>query len=214
VSDSSTVLKDIKFSAFNSSPHPSLIFQICDTISLLKGHNFVLKWFPGHCKNSYIDKSDQLAKASAFLATTTDINFTRDEATYVVKEWIWDSWMKEWESEPVTTYQKMFQIKRKYKKFQLSRKAERIINRFRLLQTRLNAGLFKIGLHADGICTTCGTTQDCFHFIMECIDTEKLRNDIKIHYSSEKLWTYPNLLSDPGVMDILTKYVLENKIAI
>jgi len=214
ISDSTRVLNDIKFTALNSSPHPFILSQICDLMALFSNCNFVLIWLPGHCKNSYIGKADKLAKASTLLPTVTDIVFTRDEASLVVKEWIWGEWLKEWEREPKTSYQKVFQINRKYQHLRLSRKTECIISRFRLLQTKLNAGKFKIGLHQDGMCATCGTAQDCQHFIMMCPDTEGLRNDIKTHYPLIKPWTYQNLLSDPGVMIIIAKYVLDNKIMI
>jgi len=196
VSDNSRILKDIKFMALNSSPHPGIVSQICDTLELFIKHNFVLVWLPGHCNNTHIGKTDQLAKASTFLSTVTDILFTRDEASSVVSEWVWGEWRKEWEREPKTNYQKVFKINRIYQHLRVTRKTECIINRLRLLQTCLNAGLFKIGLHPDGKCATCGTLQDCEHFIMQCPDTEKLRKDIKNCYPSNKQWSYQNLLSD------------------
>ena len=89
-----------------------------------------------------------------------------------------------------------------------------VVNRFRLMQTRLKADMFKIDLHEDGRCETCGIPQDCIHFILYCPDTEILRRNIKIVYPSSKPWTYSNLLSDSGALNILVEYVISNNIQI
>ena len=111
-------------------------------------------------------------------------------------------------------YSNVFKMESKYQKINLIRKSECIINRLRLMQTRLNADLFKIGLHADGLCSTCGVLQDCTHFILDCQDSENLRSNIKKSYTVSKPWKYDNLLSDPGVINIIIKYVTTNNILI
>ena len=82
------------------------------------------------------------------------------------------------------------------------------------MQTRLNAGLLKLGLHKDGACPECGFLQDCIHLIMKCTGTMDLRNEIKGQYKKFEPWFYHELMSDIGVISIIVNYVTKNKIVI
>ena len=45
-------------------------------------------------------------------------------------------------------------------------------------------------------------------------NNEILRRNIKTIYPSSKPWTYSNLLSDSGVLNVLVEYVISNNIQI
>ena len=50
------------------------------------------------------------------------------------------------------------------------------------MHSKLNAGLFKLGLRQDGNCITCGVEQDnvgYIIFLIHCIETDDLRNSIE-----------------------------------
>ena len=94
------------------------------------------------------------------------------------------------------------------------KKKEFIRNRLRLLQTRLNAGMFKTGLHENCNCNTRDILQDCLHFILERPDSENLRSEIKSYYHSAKPWTYQDLISNEHVLNNVASYVINNNISI
>jgi len=96
----------------------------------------------------------------------------------------------------------------------MNRKNEIIINRIRMLQTRLNAGLFKIGLHEDGCCDVCGKLQDCIHFLMECLNTEELRKELNNIPHIGTKWSFQELVSDPEAVQIIIKYINQKEVEI
>ena len=81
----------------------------------------------------------------------------------------------------------------------------------RLMQTNLNAGRFKIGLHQDGMCSTCGVAEDGVHFLMACRDTKDLRDQI-LKTTKNINFNFPELMSNLETVNIIAKYILENKV--
>jgi len=210
ISDSAKVLNDVKLANFDRSPHPFLVCQICNIISSLNNNNIILKWLPGHSNVTDFLKTDQLAK----MATNSDIihhiNFSRNEAIQLVDEWIWKTWECDWQTNQTCKYQTMFSVSKNYLHFNMSRRKCTIITRLRLMQCKLNAGLFKIGLHRDGLCTTCGVLQDGVHLLMECIETEPLRIKLKKNIRNLKNWNYQFLVSDPLSVNLITEFLIKN----
>src|SRR3989442_11669864 len=149
VSDNSKVLNNISMASFDSSPHPRLIIQICNIIIDLSTCKFVILCLPGHCGNIYINEIDSLAKSSLPNLPIHQIEPTLDEMVHVIEEWIRKQWKSEWEREPLCQYQKTFKIQRNSLQLKLPRRSEILVNRLRLRQTILNAGLLKLGLHKD-----------------------------------------------------------------
>ena len=81
------------------------------------------------------------------------------------------------------------------------------------MQSRLNKGLFKLGLHPDGKCPTCSADQDEVHLITECVGTVDLRDEInRIKKTHSSTWKYQDLASDPRIMDIIITYVQSKKL--
>jgi len=50
----------------------------------------------------------------------------------------------------------------------MSRHQEVAITRLRLGKCQLNAYLYQIGKHADGLCVTCNKPETVSHFLIEC----------------------------------------------
>jgi len=214
ISDSSRVLKDIKSTRFSKSPHPTILSQI---LSLLH-HNpvitIVFKWIPGHCNSSHMTSTDILAKAATRLDGITAINHSYDEAILAVDGWIWKKWLNFWEQSKTCTYQKIFTLNKSLKRFNKSRRKDIIITRLRLHQNRLNAGLFKLGLHEDGKCSACGSLDDSIHFILNCSNTAELTNKLLAEVKDSKYWNYQFIMSNQATVDIIVDYVIEKDIEI
>lgn len=214
ISDSSRVLNDIKNASFNTSPHSDIIYKICDISQSFPSAHKSLTWLPSHCGNSHIDIVDHLAKSSSNSLQTTNIDQTRDEAVLVVNNWIWSIWKKQWENKTTNQYQNTFNLQQKTLQFNIAWKDSCIVNRLRMLQSRLNAGLHKVGRHDTGLCSTCNTLQTEKHFLLDCIETIELRKDIKSIYDISKPFDFQHLLSDKGVIGKILQYVHANNILI
>ena len=101
------------------------------------------------------------------------------EAVNAVDVWIWELWVKEWQTHVDCTYQKVFSLRKDGFMFRKqNRRRETTMSRLRLLQNQLNGYLHKIGLHATGNCNTCGVQQDINHFVFHCDDTSDLRIEL------------------------------------
>src|SRR5437867_13217124 len=97
----------------------------------------------------------------------------------------------------------------------LPRHQEITINRLRLLQSKLKAGLHKLGLHETGLCDSCGTIENSYHFIMECNVTASLRSHLKCYFAQiNKDWIFQSILSDSYAMTCIFKYASAFKISI
>jgi len=137
-SDSTTVLNHIKYRNIESSPHPYLIRDISVLLTELHTFNFIVKWMPGHTNHPDSITVDKLAKLSSSSNNLTEINYSRYEALLEIEPWICSSWLKEWEVNPKGKYQHTYKPTMNRIKLQTSRKKEVIINRLRLLHTKLN----------------------------------------------------------------------------
>ena len=216
LSDSSRVLNDIKFSVLDKSPHPDIIHHISNIILdfLYPTTTFILKWIPGHSRNVHLQTIDNMAKTASTLDIVQSINYTEKEAILAVDKWIWSIWLKDWENENICKYQKLFKANSISKTLCACRRHDIIISRLRLQQSRLNAGLFKIGLHDSGDCDTCGTLQDEIHFLMHCRNTTGLRKEISRCFNNKKELSFQNLLSDPESITCIIKYVINENVDI
>ena len=94
------------------------------------------------------------------------------------------------------------------------RREETILNRIRLLQTKLNSGLQKIGLHKDGRCDTCNLRQDLEHFVFECVETLEMREKIKAAWKGNGSMCLKEICSKKVYQDIMIEFVLKNSITI
>src|SRR4051812_4149861 len=96
---------------------------------------------------------------------------------------------------PIGSYQNTFNPTKRYILLNRSRKNDITVNRLRLLQTKLNAGLFKLGLHQNGLCESCNVEGSCQHMLLKCKKTEILKNIIsKSVQIVSHPWEYQELL--------------------
>jgi hypothetical protein len=213
ISDSAKVLRDVKHCDFENSPHPSLLFQICQLITEHSSSKITLKWMPGHYNNLLIQAIDASAKLATSLTQTNSIIYTKYEATLAVENWVWKRWEKDWISNQTCKYQRIFtSCRNDVSKVNLQRRHEVMVSRLRLQQSKLNAGLFKLGLHPNGLCDTCGTAQDNEHYVMQCLTTQKLREELHQSLKGTINWSFQDILKNPKACEIITKFIITNNL--
>ena len=207
ITDSQNVLNDIKFSNVKNSPHSNLISTICNIFNDTHKLSAKFIWLPGHSNIPCLQEIDSLAKLATNLTDITPIDPTFQEFILGVDGWIRNKWVEKWSNEPNCKYQRTFCIRETCLTSNSNRKKDTIINRLRLLQTKLKAGLAKIGLLEDGACQTCGVLEDVYHFVMMCKNTEDLRQKLYSVKSKVNLFSFQELLPDVEIMDNIADYV-------
>src|SRR6267154_1070704 len=214
INDNAKVLHDIKYSSFDLSPHPIIINNIIDVLSNPSNPSICLTWLPGHVKHVDLLNIDSLAKKAAFSDVLPLISYSKEEAELAVEEWARSLWEQEWNQSTTCKYQEMFPIlQRHIVSYNSIRRKVVIINRLRMMHSRLNAGLFKLGLRTDGNCQTCGVQQDNVHFLIHCPETDDLRNNIqKIIKKPKNSFQFLDLVSDIRVLDAIATHVISKKV--
>ena len=216
ISDNAKVLHDIKFHNYIGSPHPYLIQSIIDLIDNSKSTSKILiKWMPGHCNHPFLQTVDHLAKQSSFVGNFNNITFTVFEALSILDAHIWDRWCKQWETNPTGSYQKLFKPTARFLTPNVSRRSDVTISRIRMLQSKLNAGLHKLGLHPDGNCEACGVEETSEHFLIKCIKTDKLRKEIFRRCTGLSIpLNFQELTSNKEAIDIIINYIRSENISV
>jgi len=85
----------------------------------------------------------------------------------------------------------------------MSRDQEVVITRLRLGKCQLNAYLYQIGKHADGLCVTCSKPETVLHFLIECLNNVVCS---AVHAACSKYNLYPTLdiiLSDSRLHNVI-----------
>ena len=123
-----------------------------------------LDWLPGDKSQTNLKQIDKLAKEAASKLSFNAIDYTINEALQIVDEWIWKLWLDRWTHNISCVYQGLFNPTKKPLFWNLPRHQEITINRLRLLQFKLKAGLHKLGLHETDLCDFCGTIENSYHF--------------------------------------------------
>jgi len=216
ISDASKVLSDIKYCNYNKSPHPNMLCQICKEIKKLSNtKTLALTWMPGHINNIQSDKADTLAKQAADISDVQQIQYSMHEAVNAVDVWIWELWVKEWQTHVDCTYQKVFSLRKDGFMFRKqNRRRETTMSRLRLLQNQLNGYLHKIGLHATGNCNTCGVQQDINHFVFHCDDTSDLRIKLYKVVPNVRDRNIKFILNNHSSLHTVCDYIMEKKVKI
>ena len=202
-------------SNYSLSPNPFIIFQIRQELLKHAPKPYLLKWLPGDKSQTNLKQIDTMAKEAVSKISSDLIDYSINEALQVVDEWIWNLWLNRWTQNISCVYQGLYYPSKKPLYWDLPRHQEITINRLRLLQSKLKAGLHKIGLHETGLCDSCGTTENSYHFIMECNVTTPLRSHLKSCFAQiNKVWTFQSILSDSYAMTCISKYASVFKISI
>src|SRR6267154_4687459 len=88
ISDSLGVLQDIESLNYTTSPHPSVIYEICQLVSRTEFRHCKLKWLPGIKKHVSLQLVDQMAKSAKYLQCVEQIDSTPREASLFVNDCI------------------------------------------------------------------------------------------------------------------------------
>ena len=87
---------------------------------------------------------------------------------------------------------------------------EVLINRRRLGASRINANLYKIGVHVDGSCEDFGAPQTMSHYLLECADGKVSK---KVEMACTQLSIHAitaTILSNPIATDEMLQLVDRN----
>ena len=214
ISDNTKILNDIKFFAMQDSPHPLLIQNIINHLSN-SSSNIHIKWMPGHCNHPILNAIDLLAKKATTSANYHNITYSKYEASLLVDPYIRSSWIEKWKTNPIGTYQNTYPPTRLTIPIFKTRKKDIVKNRIRMLHTKLNSGLHKLGLHPSGECDVCGVEETVQHFILYCIKTEELRKVIfSLYPVSELNPSFQELTSNSSVMEKIADFVMRTNLSI
>ena len=126
---------------------------------------------------------------------------------------ILSKWLIEWEnSGKGRLYKAIFENKNQCptsRKVMKPRYKEVVINRLKFHMCRLNAYLYKIGLHSSGLCDICEVLETVQHFLFECTKHTVLTNALSIgaeHIGISALDLH-NCLTNTVLIDLIYKYV-------
>jgi len=215
ISDNLRVIEDIMSSNYTLSPHPSIIYQIRLELLQRGSNSYLIKWLTKDKLHNNLHQVDSLAKTAVSSNKIDSIDFTDKEAILMIDDWIWKLWTDKWMKNISCNYQGIFPLSKKPLVWNIPRHQEIIINRLRLQQSKLKAGLYKIGLHETGFCDHCGIIETTQHFIMECETTAPIRNHLELFFTrTNKVWSLQAVLNDIYCMTYISKYISLHKITI
>jgi len=208
ISDNIKIIQDLLNYSFDLSPHPFLLHSIITLVPSSGSSHVRIKWLPSSSNCTFLETVDSLASKAVSLPHITEIGWTWHELVHLTDNWVWRLWLEKWGSTPYGSYQATYAPTSNQSIFFKSRRSEIIAHRIKFLHSQLNAGLFKIGKHPDGICSTCGVSESNHHFLFDCVSTVDLRKDIRsLGVVSPGSWNYRGLTSNNRVMDIIIKYI-------
>jgi ribonuclease HI len=166
--DSLSTLQTLQSAKSNCRPNLLIILQelLCDIMS-----DVTLVWLPGHVEIKAHDKVDQLAKLATKNSTVQlDIKLELKETYSQIENYITDKWQSRWTNCPTGKHYRNLEPKVSRKsKFSLpSRRKETVISRLRLGKCWLNAYLYELKVHKDGLCSACGQIETIQHYLLDC----------------------------------------------
>ncbi len=214
ISDNAKLVTDLYNQTFDSSSHPSLLHAITSSYPTSSSCHFLIKWLPSLSTIPCFNTVDSLATLATTLTTITPIDWSWHEVAPLIDEWAWGLWLHKWGNNPEGTYQCTYAPTSTISRTFSSRRHQIIANRIKLLHSKLNWGLYKIGKHDDGTCEVCSIKEDNNHFLIECSKTAELRKEIRnrITLSPDK-WKYGYLTTIPCVIDLMVKFIIVNNIS-
>ena len=128
-------------------------------------------WIPGHVRIPGNTSVDSLA-ALAITALTVELDIELEYVYLLADKYILSKWQSLWSNCCSGRHYRQIEplVSTQVKYTHRIRSKEVLINRLRLGACRLNAHLFKIGVHVDGSCEYCGAAETISHYLFECPD--------------------------------------------
>ncbi len=153
--------------------------DLIDEISML--HNRIvymgvyvtLVWVPAHCGIRGNEIADRAARdSSSKRELLVALPYSLTEINSVLTQDAYNQWQVKWLNSP--TGQFFRQLHPKVSRFAVepvrNRRDDVIITRLKTGHVRLNAHLFRICCHCDGLCDVCHVPESVSHYIMDCVN--------------------------------------------
>jgi len=153
-----------------SSCRPNLLLEVKALVSKYS-KNVTFVWLPSHIGIKGNELADKLANLSTInQCIEVDIGLELSEAYNLVDRYIIGKWQQMWEADPTGSHYRSIEktVSTKVKHFHSSRHKDVVITRLRLGKCCLNAYLYQIGKHPDGLCDSCKKPETVIHFLTEC----------------------------------------------
>jgi len=154
----------------NSTSRPNLLSDVIELVSRFN-KNITFIWIPSHVGIKGNETADKLANlATANSNIDVDVGMELSDAYNLVDTYITNKWQNIWGTENTGTHYREIvkNVSNKVKYSHSSRNTEVIITRLRLGKCQLNAYLYQIGKHPDGLCANCNKPETVTHFLTEC----------------------------------------------
>jgi hypothetical protein len=175
----------------------------------------ILVWIPGHSGIDGNETADQLCRQSlGNPSVDLELAFEYGEMQDRYRIHFTREWQAIWTSASTGTHFRSIEpvVGPRTTYADRLRKKEVCISRLRFGHCRLNAGLYKIGCHEDGMCDTCGVPETVEHYLLECPVQQALQARLETDCRSMKVdFSLQTVLSNPCCIDSVYRYVDKSK---
>ena len=154
-----------------SKTRPNLVNQILNIYNEINSIEIILAWIPSHADIKGNEMADKLAKEGLeSLLIEQFVSFESKELIEQVDVYITKKWQKMWDHSKTGKFYKAIEpsVSNKIKYTYCDRTKEVKLTRLRLGHCKLNACLYKINCHPNGLCATCGVEESIDHYLLNC----------------------------------------------
>jgi ribonuclease HI len=192
-------------SSEESKSRPSLLIDTIDIYNQISS-KITFAWIPSHIGIPGNEVADQLA-VRATTHCTVDIVTPMELSEHYksVHTYIHKQWQMRWANCPTgNVYKLLFpNVSNKPNYVCPNRRKEVTVTRFRLGKCRLNAYLYKIGLHPNGNCDTCFVPETIEHFLLKCHQNSTCAALLAACKKRNIIPIYPNILLDSELLEVI-----------
>ena len=195
----------------------ALICEIRYNVFMLqnKGVDISFAWIPSHVGIKGNELADKAAK-SALNHSRVDIRVIPEYGSVynIIQKIILGKWQKMWDlSEKGRFYYNLVPVVSKEVKFtDENRRKEVSITRLRFNHCLLNSTLYLMNKHDDGKCGFCMVKEDVVHFLLDCLEFQRLQQKIvSIMLDKGLTVNITNLLGSRSLEELVWEYIVESK---
>lgn len=167
-SDSLSAIKAIE--SGRTTSRPNLLNQVLELLTGVDS-TVVLVWIPSHIGLTGNEIADRLA-GSAIANAQVDVHIPLEmgEAYLLVEQYVVEQWQRSWATCSNGRQYRQIEpdVGRKVKYTCNTRRKEVTATRLRLGKCSLNAYLYEIHAHPDGLCELCRKPETIHHFLLDC----------------------------------------------